>query len=191
MALRKKFHATLKYNPLTPTVANFYPLTLDTSELYRLYRRELDELKFFHSCMPAKQADQHKWYLENYETDLSQYFYSIAINGATMAFASVYNINSGTAEVGRFLSTPAIKGRGIFTLCLAALMEYFTYIHEIQYFYLEVLKSNKSAIKVYERIGFAPDTDLDSNSIRMSCSEINPSVSSLISSRWKPDVHCH
>lgn len=175
--VRNDFWCIIKH-PLTGSLpVIFKPLTPDTAELYRLHRQKLDQTSHFFTKIPDSQFAQFDWYSAKYSPDPSQYFYSVSIGGITAAFLSVYNIKDGSAEVGRFLSTPMIGGKGIFTYCLGALILYFQKYYAIDRFYLFALPSNVKAMSVYERVGFAEISHSHDNTVRMDLTNVTTEIS--------------
>jgi RimJ/RimL family protein N-acetyltransferase len=78
-----------------------------------------------------------------------------------------YNIdvNSKTAEVGRFLMNPQMRSKGYMHKAIQLLLQFCKDRLKIEYVYLEVITSNHRAINLYRKLGFIEDPSTSSSDI--------------------------
>lgn len=75
------------------------------------------------------------------------------VMGGKVGQLAVYNITEQKAEVGRFIVSPSFSGTGLMRDLIILLCESCK-INGLKELYLDVLKSNERAIRLYESIGF-------------------------------------
>lgn len=122
------------------------PLTLSwrNNPQTRVYFKNSEEISL----------ESHKAWFDSYCRKNDDYVFIAESKDGIIGQLAVYDILNGTAEVGRFIVSPEMKGLGIMKrsidIFLSFLMSFFN-LNEIK---LEVYKNNENAICLYRSLGF-------------------------------------
>lgn len=122
------------------------PLTLswrNNSEIRKWFKNS-DEIAF----------DSHCRWFESYESKLDDYVFIAEHNGTLVGQLAVYDIREHRAEVGRFISSPEMKGKGIMKQSIRVFLDFIIDAFELNEINLEVYESNVRAVAVYRKLGF-------------------------------------
>ena len=130
------------------------PLTLawrnDDRSLQWFKSQELlqwgSHLRWFHAYAAGKSRDRM--------------FFAETLDGTPVGQSSIYNFDSTgqSAEVGRFLSDPELRGQGLFRDALALTLVAAFDLMGLADVHLEVLENNERAMRLYRSAGFAQGT---------------------------------
>lgn len=107
---------------------------------------------------PKKKTDikeQTVWF-SNYLKDRNKKFFTIFYNDVAIGFMGFSKINkkTGAANIFIMIGEDEYRGKGLGRKALMYLLEYGFKKLKIKKINLEVNKKNKSAIKLYKRVGF-------------------------------------
>ena len=124
---------------------------------------------WFKSSAVIDEATHFAWF-RNYElagTEL-MFFVETHPERRPLGQAGIYAIDpvARRAEVGRFVSDPQSRGRGLFREALVLLLEYAFATLRIEEIHLEVVRENDRAIRLYRSLGFV-DADVTEPMLRM------------------------
>jgi RimJ/RimL family protein N-acetyltransferase len=77
-------------------------------------------------------------------------------SGALAGQISLYRVDRGRgeAEIGRLIAAPEFRGKGLMKRACARLIDYAFGVLGLRRLYLEVLRANEPAIRLYEKLGF-------------------------------------
>jgi RimJ/RimL family protein N-acetyltransferase len=83
------------------------------------------------------------------------------LDGRVVAQLSIYNVDlsARSAEVGRFLSDPELRGRGFFREALVLMIKFSFQNLMFENLHLEVMADNTRARRLYESVGFGHVTE--------------------------------
>lgn len=135
---------------LRPLSREDLPLTLN-------WRNDDRSLRWFKSGTRIEHDSHLAWY-ENYAKSDSKdvLYFAETFDGVPIGQTSIYNFSEDEtkAEVGRFVSDPEHRGKGLFREALIATLDIGFREGGLTEVFLEVLESNERAIKLYRSVGF-------------------------------------
>ncbi|HEY1036868.1 MAG TPA: GNAT family N-acetyltransferase [Pseudoxanthomonas sp.] len=134
------------------------PLSADDLANTLAWRNDERSRKWFKS-QGLLQMDAHISWFRRYSESASPdcMFFAETHDGEAVGQTSVYYFDEANmrAEVGRFLSAPDLRGKGLFREALILTLDW-TFenlgLHEV---HLEVFEDNERAIRLYESVGFS------------------------------------
>lgn len=146
------------------------PLAREDLQSTLAWRNAPESLRWFKTAQPLQWESHLAWY-ENYRAgtgDDCMYFVE-TLAGEGVGQSSIYNVDAAMrqAEVGRFLSDPAVRGRGLFREALLLTLEVAFREMALDKVYLEVRQDNERAIRLYESVGFHRSGAADPGLVRM------------------------
>lgn len=129
-------------------LARDLPLTLT-------WRNNPEVRKWFKNSEKIKPQDHLEWF-NSYSKKTDDYVFLAEVNNKTVGQLAVYNININTksAEVGRFIASPAIKGTGIMKRVMHEFIHSIFMEFSLNELQLYVYDNNEVAINIYKDIGF-------------------------------------
>lgn len=134
------------------------------------WRNDERSRKWFKS-QEILQAETHAAWFERYRATESPdcMFFAETYEGVPVGQTSIYNFDPalGTAEVGRFLSDPDLRGKGLFREALLLTLDWAFEELKLRSVHLEVFEHNVRAIKLYESICFRANADADRGMLEM------------------------
>ncbi len=137
------------------------PLTL-------AWRNDERSLRWFKSATPLEPEPHHAWFRRYTEDDSAGCMFFIEDRaGQPVGQSSIYNLEGQRAEVGRFLSSPELRGKGLFREALLLTPGAAFEIAGLEEVYLEVIATNERAIRLYESVGFVRHNGADDNLVAM------------------------
>jgi RimJ/RimL family protein N-acetyltransferase len=120
------------------------------------WRNHPDSRPWFHMSEALREEDHLAWF-EAYLGRADDHVFIVERAGVPVAQVSLYDVEGGTAEFGRLVVDPAVRGtglsRGVIGLCLRVADD----VLDLREVHLEVLPDNARAITGYERAGFVTD----------------------------------
>lgn len=149
------------------------PLDSVSSEKYRIIRNQDNNRCFFLNSNIITVEQQMRWY-ERYLSSEGDYMFAILNeNSIIIGGCAIYNIDfiHGVGEFGRIVIDGAYSGRGYGYLALKASIKLASIELGLSNLILEVMSSNKAALRIYEKAGFQKKADKD-GIIQMEC-ELN------------------
>lgn len=129
------------------------PLTLS-------WRNNANVRKWFKSSAEID-FESHKAWFESYKKKSDDYVFISEVSGSVVGQLAVYQIESNKAEVGRFISSPDMSGKGLMKLSLQVFLEFIATTFELKEIFLEVYEDNERAIALYQKLGFKAVTVID------------------------------
>jgi len=130
--------------------------------------RNRDESRIWFKSSNLLTIDQHlAWFSQYIEKD-NDFLFVIEYSKKVVGQASVYDVQwgTGTAEVGRFLVSPAESGKGYIREACKLLICFCRRELSLCNLYLSVFETNSRAIRIYEDAGFVP-VSKENNMVRM------------------------
>lgn len=124
------------------------------------WRNRDDARIWFKDCSKIA-FDAHLAWFRSYLQKEDDFFFLIEANGEPVGQCGVYDINNGSAEIGRFLVAPEMAGKGYIGRSCAEIIRFSTGSLNLSYLFLEVMEENAKAIRVYTRQGFAEESRKD------------------------------
>lgn len=135
------------------------------------WRNDERSLRWFKSAAPLQWESHLGWFTRYAQRDSPDcMFFAVTRSGVPVGQTSIYNFSTdGTrAEVGRFLSDPDLRGRGLFREALLLTLDIAFGVAGLREVFLEVFKDNERAIRLYRSVGFEQTgADADGATIRM------------------------
>jgi UDP-4-amino-4,6-dideoxy-N-acetyl-beta-L-altrosamine N-acetyltransferase len=121
--------------------------------------RNDDRSRRWFKSQEVLEMEAHKSWFERYSRNATPdcLFFAETHEGAPVGQTSVYNFDesNGRAEVGRFLSAPDLRGKGLFREALILTLDWTFENLELREVHLEVFDDNERAIRLYESVGFS------------------------------------
>lgn len=119
------------------------------------WRNDERSLRWFKSATLLEMTSHVAWF-HRYLGDPSAgcMFFIEGADGGPIGQSSIYNIEGDSAEVGRFLSDPELRGAGLFREALLLTLHAAFAHGGLQQVHLEVIDTNERAIRLYESVGF-------------------------------------
>ena len=128
------------------------------------WRNDERSRKWFKS-QDLLQPDAHAAWFERFMSSKSRdcMFFAEMHDGTPVGQTSIYNFNPELedAEVGRFLSDPALRGQGFFRDALLLTLAHAFDALNLRTVHLEVFRNNARAIRLYESVGFIEEPRVD------------------------------
>lgn len=121
------------------------------------WRNDERSLRWFKNADPLGWDSHVSWFRRYQASDASDcMFFAETMDGVPVGQTSVYNFSmaGGRAEVGRFLSDPELRGRGLFREALILTLNAAFDRMGLNSVHLEVLANNDRAIRLYQSVGF-------------------------------------
>lgn len=106
-------------------------------------------------------SESHRAWFESYKRKSDDYVFISEVNGSVVGQLAVYKIESNKAEVGRFISSPSMSGKGLMKLSLQVFLEFIATTFDLNEIFLEVYEDNERAIALYQKLGFKAVTVID------------------------------
>ena len=110
-----------------------------------------------------------EWFRKYAERRQEYMFFFVSREGlAPIGQGGIYSVDEsvGRAEIGRFVSDPKLRGRGLFREGLILMLQYAGVSLDLREVYLEVQRENGRAIRLYRSLGFL-DTGCDNSMLKM------------------------
>jgi RimJ/RimL family protein N-acetyltransferase len=119
------------------------------------WRNDERSLRWFKTSSPL-QPDSHLAWFRGYLQGASSgcMFFAEGLDGQPIGQSSIYNVQGLSAEVGRFLSDPNLRGAGYFREALLLTLHAAFCLARLSTVRLEVIETNERAIRLYESVGF-------------------------------------
>jgi len=121
------------------------------------WRNDPRSLRWFVSDAPLEWTAHHAWFTR-YQASESRdcMFFAETSDGQPVGQSSIYNFSCDgrRAEVGRFLSDPELRGRGLFRESLLLTLDAAFGPLGVEEVFLAVLSDNERAVRLYESVGF-------------------------------------
>jgi RimJ/RimL family protein N-acetyltransferase len=130
------------------------PLAERHLEFTRAWRNHPDSSRWFGDCAEITAEGQVRWFA-THRTKPDDHIFVLEVAGRPVGQFSVYNILAASAEVGRFLVDPALRGRGYFRAGFTRLSSYCKTELGLRELYLYVKPNNERAIASYAAVGFS------------------------------------
>jgi RimJ/RimL family protein N-acetyltransferase len=119
------------------------------------WRNDDRSLRWFKNATPLEFASHSAWFHRYLADDgAGCMFFVEELDGSPVGQSSVYNLDGSRAEVGRFLSSPELRGRGLFREALILTLWAAFELAKLDEVHLEVIAGNERAIRLYESVGF-------------------------------------
>ena len=134
------------------------PLSREDLPLTLKWRNDYRSLRWFKSGNRIEHGSHLAWYESYAKSDSKDVLYfAETLDGVPVGQTSIYNFsdNEAKAEVGRFVSDPEHRGKGLFREALVATLDIGFREAALTEMFLEVLESNERAINLYRSVGFA------------------------------------
>ena len=129
--------------------------------------RNDDRSRRWFKSQEALQLESHVAWFARYAASKSRdcIFFAETLNGEPVGQSSIYNFDqdASRAEVGRFISDPELRGKGLFRDALIMTLIVGFDVLGLEELHLEVIETNARAIRLYESVGFiasAPESGL-------------------------------
>ena len=135
---------------LKPLAESDLPLTMQ-------WRNDERSLRWFKDAAPLQWESHLAWFRrQGPRTSRDRMFMAWTSDGVPVGQSSIYNFDMGgnRAEVGRFLSDPELRGRGLFREALLQTLDMAFNEMGLDEVHLEVISGNTRAIRLYESVGF-------------------------------------
>ncbi|RWH38578.1 MAG: GNAT family N-acetyltransferase [Mesorhizobium sp.] len=120
--------------------------------------RNRDEARVWFKNSDRIAFEAHLAWYERYCQKEDDFFFLVEANGHPVGQCAIYDIGSGSAEVGRFLVAPEMAGQGYIGRSCAEIVRFGTGFLNLSYLFLEVMEQNAKAIRLYERHGFIEES---------------------------------
>ncbi|EKO3435210.1 GNAT family N-acetyltransferase [Vibrio fluvialis] len=122
------------------------PLTLSwrNDPKTRIWFKNSDEIK----------PESHKTWFDLYNKKQDDYVFIAESSDGPIGQLAVYQIANGSAEIGRFIASPEMKGKGVMKTCIEIFIEFIFDVFKLDEVVLEVYENNERAVKLYMQIGF-------------------------------------
>lgn len=119
------------------------------------WRNDDRSLRWFKNATPLQWESHVSWYDKYQASDEAGcMFFVESSEGSPVGQSSIYNVDGDSAEVGRFLSQPELRGAGLFReALLLTLFAAFDLAH-LKRVHLEVIENNDRAVRLYKSVGF-------------------------------------
>jgi diamine N-acetyltransferase len=112
----------------------------------------------------------HRAWFRRYEERRQEYmfFFLTRVDPLPVGQGGIYaiDVRAGRAEVGRFVSDPKVRGRGLFREGFLLMLQFANVNLGLREVCLEVLRTNDRAIDLYRSLGFL-DTGCDNSMLQM------------------------
>jgi len=132
------------------------------------WRNDDRSLRWFKNSTPLEFAPHCAWFHKYLADDgAGCMFFIEELDGSPVGQSSIYNLEGVRAEVGRFLSSPELRGRGLFREALVLTLWAAFELAKLDEVHLEVIANNERAIRLYESVGFVSQGESD-GLVRMS-----------------------
>lgn len=141
--------------PFGDEVVRLRPLGEADLETTLEWRNQEDVRIWFKSTHIIK-IEQHRAWFEKYLQRDDDFVFVVEVEGKAMGQASVYGIDwaGRGAEVGRFIASPAARGKGYIRRACVALLRFCRDELGLASVFLEVKEDNVRAISIYVESGF-------------------------------------
>jgi diamine N-acetyltransferase len=118
--------------------------------------RNRDDVRIWFRTSQRIEPSQHRAWFAQYASKDDDLVFVVEFEGAPVGQASVYHIDRAdrTAEVGRFITAPEARGRGLMDRACEELLRFCADVLQLGSVYLEVKEDNDRAIGLYLRHGF-------------------------------------
>jgi RimJ/RimL family protein N-acetyltransferase len=137
------------------------PLTL-------AWRNDQRSLRWFKNAVPLEPEPHRAWFRRYAEDGAAGCMFFVEDHaGQPVGQSSIYNLAGSRAEVGRFLSSPELRGKGLFREALLLTLGAAFDIAGLDEVHLEVIATNERAIRLYESVGFVRDNGGDEHLVAM------------------------
>lgn len=124
--------------------------------------RNDDQSRRWFKSQEALQLESHVGWFTRYAASESPdcMFFAETLEGEPVGQSSIYNFDQGVprAEVGRFISDPKLRGKGLFRETLLLTLFVGFDVLGLEDLHLEVIETNERAIRLYESVGFVAGT---------------------------------
>jgi len=133
--------------------------SLQSSDLtYTLRWRNDPRSRFWFKTNAVIEQASHLAWFQRYQFEAKEFMFFVeTIDGASpVGQGGIYNVDQsrGDAEVGRFLSDPELRGKGLFREGLGLIVQYAFDDLGLESVYLEVMSNNDRAVRLYRSLGF-------------------------------------
>ncbi|WFP75513.1 GNAT family N-acetyltransferase [Mesorhizobium sp. WSM4906] len=119
--------------------------------------RNRDDARVWFKSSDKIAFDAHLAWYERYRQKEDDFFFLVEANGQPVGQCGIYDIDNGSAEVGRFLVAPEMAGKGYIGRSCAEIVRFGTQFLKLPYLFLEVMEKNTKAIRLYTRQGFVEE----------------------------------
>jgi diamine N-acetyltransferase len=122
------------------------------------WRNDERSLRWFKSQEPLQFEAHEAWFQRYAAADTRDcMFFAETHDGMPVGQTSIYNFepDSRRAELGRFLSAPDLRGRGLFREAMLLTLDWSFENLDLDELHLEVFATNERAIRLYRSAGFA------------------------------------
>ncbi|RWK23516.1 MAG: GNAT family N-acetyltransferase [Mesorhizobium sp.] len=119
--------------------------------------RNRDEARVWFKSSDRIAFDAHLAWYKRYCQKEDDFFFLVEANGQPVGQCGIYDIDNGSAEVGRFLVAPEMAGQGYIGRSCAEVVRFGTRFLKLSYLFLEVMEQNTKAIRLYTRQGFVEE----------------------------------
>jgi RimJ/RimL family protein N-acetyltransferase len=122
--------------------------------------RNRDEARVWFKNSDKIAFDAHLAWYRSYHQKEDDFFFLVEANGQPVGQCGIYDIDNDarSAEVGRFLVAPEMAGNGFISRSCAEIIRFGTGFLNLSYLFLEVMKQNARAIRLYEHHGFIEES---------------------------------
>lgn len=135
---------------LRPLAAEHLPLTLGWRN------RDGVRQQFIYSELLT--LESHQGWFRKYSDKIDDFVFMVEdpTTGVLVGQVAVYDVNleTGRAEIGRFVVAPEAAGQGKMRRAIEALLVFARDRLGMSMVYLEVLETNPHAARIYEKLGF-------------------------------------
>jgi RimJ/RimL family protein N-acetyltransferase len=121
------------------------------------WRNHAQSRPWFRNSDVIDNATHCAWFQKYTEERLEyMFFFESRVGGVPVGQGGIYaiDVSAGRAEVGRFVSEPTVRGRGLFREGLLLILEFARVNLSLGEVCLEVLRTNDRAIGLYRSLGF-------------------------------------
>lgn len=142
--------------PIVDGDATLRMLTAEDLPVTLAWRNHPESRVWFHSTAEISGEQHAEWFRRYLERD-DDHVFVLEIAGAPVAQVSLYDVRGGTAEFGRLLVDPALRGRGISHRAIRLCLRFADEVLGLRELRLEVKSDNARAVRAYEVAGFRVD----------------------------------
>lgn len=132
------------------------PIEMEDLEILKKWKNDDEVFKYLGGgYRPISDSQAQKW-IESLINNNHQYQRFMIKNDKKIGFIGLYNISevNRTAELGIYIGEKEYQRKGFATMAYKAIEKYAQDWLNIRKIKLEVVKDNKSAIKLYEKLDF-------------------------------------
>ena len=120
--------------------------------------RNRDEARVWFKNSGKIAFEAHLAWYKSYLQKEDDFFFLVEANGKPVGQCGIYDIDNGSAEIGRFLVAPEMAGNGFIGRSCAEIIRFSTGFLNLSYLFLEVMEENARAIRLYEHHGFIEES---------------------------------